>query len=226
MPVDAWTALSFLLIGVANTLWLTAASIALGVGLGFLVGWARTSGWWWLSWPVNLYVQLIRGTPRLLIVLLALYVPPLLGIIDINLAPFFGVVALGISSSAYQAEIFRSGFQAIPRGQIEAGEAIGLTYLQSMRYVILPQTVRTIFPPLSNEFLIVLKDTSLLFTVGVVELMAQARNLQSLLLVPEPIFYMYLGVAALYLVITVSISRVMRFVEGRFKVPGLGVLSA
>jgi len=91
-----------------------------------------------------------------------------------------------------------------------------------------PAAARTLIAPdwVLTAAHVVKGATSLLFTVGVVELMAQARNLQSLLLVPEPIFYMYLGVAALYLVITVSISRVMRFVEGRFKVPGLGVLSA
>ncbi len=224
--VELSTAVSFLLIGAVNTLWLTAGSIAIGFVLGFFVGWMRSQSAAWLYWPATVFVNVIRGTPRLLIVLFAAFLPPLIGIRDISFAPLFGIVALGISSAAYQAEIFRSGFQAVPTGQIEAAQAVGMTYWQGMRYVVLPQTVRTIFPALSNEFMIVLKDTSLLFLLGVVELTAQGRFLQSLLLTAGPIFYLFIGIATIYFVITFTISRFMRFFENRYKVPGIGVVAA
>jgi His/Glu/Gln/Arg/opine family amino acid ABC transporter permease subunit len=231
----------FMLPGAVNTLILFLGASGIGLGLGFLAGWGRSSGHPIASIPSTLYIETFRGIPRIVIVLMALVIFPIIGgltrslnwLADIDNAIIWGIVALGISSGAYQAEVFRSGFQSIASGQVEAARSLGMNYWQVMRYIILPQVVRTVLPPLGNEWIIVLKDTSLLYLLpgtvvripGVLELTARANFLRTTTYDPLMWPLIFLGAALIYLVLTSIMSRVIHFVEESYKVPGLGVQS-
>ncbi len=222
----------FWAVGATNTLILFVGSAGLGLLIGFFAGWGRASQIPSVSLPLLAYVEGLRGIPRLAIVLMAVVIFPRIGI-GINWAVLWGILALGVSSGAYQGEVFRSGFQSIPRAQIEAATSLGMTYWQTMRHVTLPQVVRTILPPLGNEWIIVLKDTSLLIVLpafvglrvpDVFELTRVAETVQraTLDVVLWPLIF--LGAAAIYLAMTVLISKSIQFLEERFQVPGLGVV--
>lgn len=231
----------FWALALGNTVVLFLGSAMLGLGIGFFVGWARSTGRILLTVPAGVYVETLRGIPRIVIVLLAIFIfprigrlSPLLGWLgDVDSAVLWGILALGVSSGAYQAEVFRSGFQSIPRGQIEAAHSIGMRYGQTMRHVTLPQVIRTVLPPLGNEWIIVLKDTSLLVALtgipnqfpGVFEVTARAIFLRQAIFDPTVWPFIFLAAAAIYLTLTIAISRIIQFVEERFKVPGLGVLA-
>lgn len=230
----------FWVVSAANTFFLFGGSALFGLVIGFFGGWGRATGNPLLSLPAMAYIEFFRGIPRIVIVLMAIVIFPALGRLspllrwlgDIDNAVIWGIIALGVSSGAYQAEVFRAGFQSIAYGQIEAANSIGMNYWQTMRHVTLPQVIRTILPPLGNEWIIVLKDTSLLVILisipghfpGVFELTARARFLQTV--TPEVSLWplIFLAAAAIYLVMTMLISRTIQLLEERFKVPGLGVL--
>ncbi len=227
---------------VGNTVMLFLGSAMLGLLIGFVVGWGRSTRHPLASVPAGVYVETLRGIPRIIIVLLAIVIfprigrlTPLLGWLgDVDSSFLWGIIALGISSGAYQAEVFRSGFESIAHGQIEAAHSLGLTYWQTMRHITLPQVVRTILPPLGNEWIIVLKDTSLLVALtgipsqfpGVFEVTARARSLQLSILDPSVWPLIFLVAAAVYLVLTIAISKTIQIVEENYKVPGLGVVTA
>jgi len=228
LSVAFWSA------GAANTFILFLGSSSLGLLIGFFVGWGRSSGIRWVSWPLLAYVEGFRGIPRIVIVLTAVVFFPRIGL-GIEWAVLWGILALGVSSGAYQAEVFRAGFQSIPRGQIEAAVSVGMNRWRSMRYVILPQVMRTVLPPLGNEWIVVLKDTSLLIVLpgfarlripDVIELTKVAQTLQgnTFDITQWPIIFA--AAAAVYLAMTLLISGLIRFAENRYKVPGLGVMQA
>lgn len=225
---------AFWAVGAANTFILFAGSAALGLGIGFLVGWGRSSGVRLVSWPLLAYVEALRGIPRIVIVLMAIVIFPRIGL-GIDWAVLWGILALGISSSAYQGEVFRSGFQTIPRGQLEAAASLGMTYWQTMRYVTLPQVMRTILPPLGNEWIVVLKDTSLLIVLpgvaqlripDVIELTKVAQTVQQATFVVTEWPFIFAAAAVVYLAMTLLVSGVIQYAEERFRVPGLGVMAA
>lgn len=225
---------AFWAVGAANTFILFAGSAALGLAIGFLVGWGRSAGPRLISWPLLAYVEGFRGIPRIVIVLLAVVIFPRIGL-GIDWAVLWGILALGLSSGAYQAEAFRSGFQSIPRGQVEAAMSLGLTPWQTMRHVTLPRVIRTVLPPLGNEWIVILKDTSLLIVLpgiaqlripDVVELTKVAATLQqnTFDITQWPLIFMV--AAIMYLAITLLVSGLIRYAEGKFRVPGLGVMAA
>lgn len=218
-------------VGAANTFILFVGAAGLGLVIGFLVGWGRSSGIPIISLPLLAYVEGLRGIPRLAIVLLAIFFFPRVGL-GLDWAVLWGILALGVSSGAYQGEVFRSGFESVARGQVDAATSLGMTYAQTMQYVTLPQVIRTILPPLGNEWIITLKDTSLLIALPAIvgfaipdnfELTAVARFLQrdTPIVALWPLFFV--GAAAVYLAFTVAISKTIQWVEERFQVPGLGV---
>ncbi len=222
----------FWAVGATNTFILFLGSAGLGLFIGFFVGWGRASRIPTVSLPLLVYVEGLRGIPRLAIVLMAVVIFPRLGV-GINWAVLWGILALGVSSGAYQGEVFRSGFQSIPRPQIEAATSLGMTYWQTMQHVTLPQVVRTILPPLGNEWIIVLKDTSLLIVLpafvslrvpDVFELTRVAETVQRATLDVTLWPLIFLGAAAVYLAMTIVISKTIQFLEERFQVPGLGVV--
>jgi His/Glu/Gln/Arg/opine family amino acid ABC transporter permease subunit len=200
------------------TIVISFLAIGLGFALGVPLGLARISKWKIVKWPATLYVDVIRGTPLLVQLFIIYFGLPFIGL---TLAPVVSAtLAVGLHSSAYQAEILRGGIQSIPKGQTEAARATGMTHLQAMRYVILPQSLRLVIPPMTNEFIIVIKDSSLSYAIGVVELTKLGYQLNGDYFEP---FLIFVFVALVYLIITFSTSTVMKQVERKFRIPGYGV---
>jgi glutamine transport system permease protein len=127
-----------------------------------------------------------------------------------------GIIIIAVNSGAYIAEIVRGAVQSIDSGQVEAGRSIGLTSTQTMRYIIWPQALKRMIPPLGNQFIISLKDTSLLMVIGVGELL---RTGQEIVAVNFRAFEVYLAVALVYLAMTMSIAKVLRVIENRMNIP-------
>jgi polar amino acid transport system permease protein len=148
--------------------------VVLGLGLALL----KISRSRILSVPAQLYINLFRGTPLLLQITIIYFATAPVGLRFTSLF-LAGLVALSLNAAAYVAEIFRSGIQSIDKGQMEAGRASGLSYAKTMRYIIVPQAFRRVIPPLTNEFVILIKDTSLVSVIGLAELLRAARVLQS-----------------------------------------------
>jgi His/Glu/Gln/Arg/opine family amino acid ABC transporter permease subunit len=151
---------------------------ALGVVLGLVLALLKISRSRILRFPAQLYIDVFRGTPLLVQIIFIYFATPLIGLRFESLF-FAGLTALTLNSAAYVAEIFRSGIQSIDRGQMEAGRASGLTYGQTMRYIVVPQAFRRVIPPLTNEFVVIIKDTSIVSVIGLEELLRAARVLQS-----------------------------------------------
>lgn len=150
----------------------------LGVVLGLVLALMKISKSRLLRFPAQLYIDIFRGTPLLVQIIILYFAFPLVGIRFTSLF-FAGLAALALNSAAYVAEIFRSGIESIDKGQMEAGRASGLTYAQTMRHIIVPQAFRRTIPPLTNEFVTLVKDTSLISVIGFTELLRWARVEQS-----------------------------------------------
>lgn len=214
--------------GGGNTFRFSLMIIPIGAVLGFLLGWARVSQHPIVSWPASIYVDLVRGMPPIVMILFAFFwLPTLLGSRNtFESGIFFATLALAVHTSAYQAEIFRAGFQSIPKGQIEAAEAIGLTTWEKLRFIVLPQTFRVTLPALGNEFAVIIKDTSLLAAVGAAELVFWGRNFQQLLLGNiEWVLTTWIVIGVIYFVITYIITQIVGAIEHVYRVPGLGTVA-
>ncbi len=207
-------ALPRLLLGAKVTLQLTAASVTLGMILGSLLGIARLSRVAGISWAARIYIDFFRGTP-LLVQLFMIYfgVPALVQSAGLSFSFnrwTAAILALTLNSAAYLAEIVRAGIQSIEVGQREASESLGLSPPQAMLYVIFPQALRRMIPPLGNEFIAMLKDTSLVAVIGFEELFQQGR-----LIVAKNYraFEIYVAVALVYLTLTVLSSLLFSQLE-------------
>ncbi|RIH88809.1 amino acid ABC transporter permease [Calidithermus roseus] len=207
--------LPFLLQGAWITVEVTALSLLFGILLGTLVTLARMSPLRWLSALTLGYIELLRGTPLLVQIFLIFFGLPQLIQQQINEFAA-GVLAFSINSSAYVAEILRSGIQSIPKGQREAALSLGLSPSQTLRYVILPQAFTRVIPPLVNEGISLLKNSSLLSAIAVVELTRAGQLVASRTFKP---FEMYLAVSLLYLGMTLLLSWVSRGLERRWNIP-------
>ncbi len=206
-------AFPLLLMGAAVTIEITAVSVALGFFIGLVVGVARISSYKILRILAAIYADCIRGTPLLVQIFLIYFALPIAT--GARVDPFAAaVLACGINSGAYVSEIFRAGIQAIDPGQMEAGRSLGLTWGQTMRYIILPQAIKNILPPLGNEFIAMLKDSSLVSVIGFEEL---TRRGQLIIAQTYGSFEIWLTVAALYLAMTLAISRLIAFLEAKTK---------
>lgn len=172
--------LGFMLGGLKYTLALSLTAIAISVTAGLLIALPGLSSRPGIRAINQVYVEFVRAIPILVLLIWVYYgLPTLLGR-SFSLNVFWaGVIALAFSDSAFQAEIFRAGIQSIPRGQTEAAQTVGLTYWQSMRYVILPQAIRRILPPLGNQFVYMLKMSSLVSVIGAQELTRRANELNT-----------------------------------------------
>ncbi len=207
--------LKFLLTGVGVTLEITVLGILLALIIGLLVGVARTAKNPIIYGISTFYVEVIRGIPLLV---LLFYVYFALG--DL-MARLFGapidpvpaaILGMGICYGAYMGETYRAGIQSIHKGQMEAARSLGMSYLQAMRYIILPQAIRRILPPLGNDFVAMLKDSSLASVVSVEELSRKGREFTMTFFRPFETWNM---VALLYFIMTFIFSRVIRYVEGK-----------
>ena len=174
------SAVPLLLAGAAITVEVTALTVFFGMIIGICVSLIRMSDFKILRWMGNVYVDFIRGTPLLIQIFLVYFALP--SIIGHRVDAYFAAIsACSINSGAYMAEVFRGGIQSIDVGQMEAGRSLGMTWWQTMRYVILPQAFKRIIPPLGNEFIAMLKDSSLVSVIGFEEL---TRRGQLIIAVP------------------------------------------
>ena len=204
-------ALPILLMGAGVTIEITAFSVAIGFFIGLFVGIARISQFKILQIMAAVYADCIRGTPLLVQIFLIYFALPMA--IGQRVEPFIAAVAAcGINSGAYVSEIFRAGIQAIDVGQMEAGRSLGLTWWQTMRFIILPQAFKNILPPLGNEFIAMLKDSSLVSVIGFEEL---TRRGQLIIAQTYGSFEIWMTVAVLYLIMTMAISRIVAVLEKR-----------
>ena len=204
-------ALPILLMGAGVTIEITAFSVAIGFFIGLFVGIARISQFKILQIMAAVYADCIRGTPLLVQIFLIYFALPMA--IGQRVEPFIAAVAAcGINSGAYVSEIFRAGIQAIDVGQMEAGRSLGLTWWQTMRFIILPQAFKNTLPPLGNEFIAMLKDSSLVSVIGFEEL---TRRGQLIIAQTYGSFEIWMTVAVLYLIMTMAISRIVAFLEKR-----------
>ncbi|MCG6907405.1 MAG: amino acid ABC transporter permease [Desulfobacteraceae bacterium] len=200
-----------LLSGVKLTVIITICGLLFGFMLGAAVGLMKLSR----SLPVRklagTYVEAIRGTPLIVQVMFLYFGVPMA--VGMRIRPMTaGIIAIAVNSGAYIAEIVRGAVQSIDPGQIEAGRSIGLTRTQTMRYIIWPQAFRRMIPPLGNQFIISLKDTSLLVVIGVAEL---TRVGQEIIAVNFRAFEVWLTVGVVYLMMTLTIARLLRLAEDR-----------
>lgn len=205
------------------TLLITVASYLCGMAIGFSLGWLRTLKVRPVRALATGWVEAIRGTPMLvqllfLFSLFSYYNPGNLSLRDSLLLT--GFLAMMINTGAYQAEIFRAGLQSVAHGQVEAAKAIGLSYWGRMRSVIMPQAFRVIIPPLTNEFILMLKASSLLAVIGIVELTYEAKVFS---FTTGNFVEVYAMVTILYLIMTVPLAKLIAWLEQRYRIPGLGL---
>lgn len=205
-----------LLQGVVTTIELTLVALALGILIGLPAALGRVYGGNWLRRLSVAYVELFRGTPLLVQLFVVYYGLPDLGLTLSRLAAAF--VTLGLNSGAYQAEYFRGAIQAVGSGQMTAGRAIGMTKLQTIRYIILPQALRLAIPAWSNEAISMVKYTSVVFLIAVPDLMGKAKILAGRYFNPIEI---YLTVALIYIFLVAIVTWLMRNLERRLQTPGL-----
>ncbi len=203
--------LPLLITGAGITIQITAISVGLGLIIGMFVGIARISNVKLLRWLAAIYIDFLRGTPLLVQIFLIYFALPV--ILEQRVDPFIAAItACGINSGAYIAEIFRAGIQAIDEGQMEAGRSLGMTWVQTMRYIIVPQAFKNIVPPLGNEFIALLKDSSLVSVIGFEEL---TRRGQLIIARTYGSLEIWISVALIYLVMTLTISRLVAYLEKR-----------
>ena len=203
-----------LLMGAVVTIQITVLSVLLGVLIGLFVGIARISSFRLIRWAAAVYVDFFRGTPLLVQIFLIYFAIPV--ITGQRMDPFMAAIsACGINSGAYVAEIFRAGIQSIDEGQMEAGRSLGMTWGQTMRYIIVPQAFKRVIPPLGNEFIALLKDSSLVSVIGFEEL---TRKGQLVIASTYASLEIWLTVAVIYLMMTLTISRMVTLLEKRLRV--------
>ncbi|PZJ83701.1 ABC transporter substrate-binding protein/permease [Staphylococcus aureus] len=202
---------SFFLKGIKITILISLIGVALGSILGAFVALMKLSKIKIISWIAFIYIEILRGTPMLVQVFIVFFgITAALGL-DIS-ALVCGTIALVINSSAYIAEIIRAGINAVDKGQMEAARSLGLNYRQTMKSVIMPQAIKNILPALGNEFVTLIKESSIVSTIGVGEIMFNAQVVQGISFDP---FTPLLVAAALYFVLTFVLTRIMNMIEGR-----------
>ena len=205
--------------GLKNTLVLTAFGILLGTIFGIALAMGRSYGKKPLSFSILIYEKVFRGIPLLVLFFLIYFGLPQIGI---NLDAFTSaILGLGLRSAAYQAQIFRGAINSIPEGQITAAYSLGMSKLKAIRHVILPQVLRLSIPGWSNEFTILLKDTSLAFTIGVIELMRQGRYIQ--VRDPDLVLIVFLLIAVIYFLLVFTANKTLRYVEKKYQMVGYQV---
>lgn len=204
---DLWT-------GTKITVFLTVASMALALVLGLLLTLARLSHRRTISGPAAVFVELIRGSPLLLQLFYIFYVFPFFGLRLSNIVA--GILGLAINYAAYLSEVFRAGIEAVDRGQWEASEALGLRWGHTMRHVVLPQAVRIVIPPIGNYFISLFKDTALVSTISIPELLFTGQ-----LIAADTFKYLqvYSFIFVIYVIISCPASRGVKWLEQRLGPP-------
>ena len=201
----------FLIKASVVTLQVTAGSLVLALVLGIFVAVARISSFKSLSYPALIYTDVMRGTPALVQLFIIYF-----GLSDLGLEfdPISAaIIGLGLNGAAYVGEIYRAGIVAIHRGQIEAALSLGMTPVRAMRYIILPQAVRIVLPPLTNYAILLVKDTAIISTIAAPEVMFEARRIVQATFMHSVSGQIYLMAALIYLAITLPMSYVAKRLE-------------
>ena len=222
---NVWSTLSryysFFLEGVQNTLIIAVFTVLFGTLLGILLAVAKMSSFKPLKWLSTAYIEFFRGTPLMVQLMFIFYGLPMIGITfpEISFIENFqrfaaGIVAMSLNSAAYVAEVIRSGIQAVDIGQMEAARSLGFNKAQSMLLVILPQAIKNILPALGNEFVTVIKESSIVSVIGIADLMyrtngVKAKNYKTL----ECLFI----AAMIYFVLTFVSGRLITLMERRMR---------
>ena len=199
--------------GALVTLKLFVITLVLSVPLGLALALARISRFKWLSRLVEAYIWLMRGTPLMLQLLFIYFALPFVPVVGVRLPDFSAaVVAFALNYAAYFAEIFRAGIQSVDRGQYEGAKVLGLSYSQTMRRIVLPQMVRTILPPVSNETITLVKDTSLIYVLALNDLLRAARGIVQRDFTITP----FVVAAAFYLIMTLVLTWIFNRLEKKY----------
>ncbi|MGD8921901.1 MAG: amino acid ABC transporter permease [Candidatus Zixiibacteriota bacterium] len=206
----------FLVQVVQWTILISVLAYFLAMIIGLIVGIARISHSSVIRWLAGAYINVLRGVPLLVLIFFVYFG---LGKV-INLDRFVaGVLAVGVCYGAYMAEIFRSGIEAIDYGQHEAAMSLGMTRWQTLRYIILPQSIRIVVPPAANEFIATLKDSSLVSIIGLRELTRAGREYANQTFLD---FQTWLVVGIMYLILTLTLTRVVKYIEKKVAIAGYG----
>ncbi len=203
--------------GTINTIVIAILTVLFGVIIGTFIALMKISHNKPLKFIASAYVEFIRGTPLLVQISLIYFLItfPEFTFLGIQMDRFIpGVIAMSINSGAYVAEIIRAGILAVDKGQMEAARSIGFTAGQSMRYIIIPQAIKNILPALGNEFVVVIKESSILSVIGIVELMRSTDIVKTAIYRPfEPL----LVAAGIYFILTFTLTRVLGVAERRMR---------
>ena len=200
--------------GAVLTLCITAGAVAIGIVVGLVIAMMRLNARIWLRIPAQIYIEAFRGTPMLVQIYLFYFgVFPMLGLSRLS-AVWPAIVAIGLNSGAYMGEIFRGGILSIDKGQREAALSLGMKNHQVMGYVILPQALTNALPAICNEFITLIKDSSLGSAVAVAELTYRAYLVASR---TYEHFTMFTGIAIYYFIMTFVTSRILAVVEKRMR---------
>lgn len=204
----------YLLVGLGNTVVIAAFAVILGVAIGFLIAMIRTTHdktgkFKFLNAVAKLYLTVIRGTPSLIQLLIIYYV--VFASVDISKI-LVASVAFGLNSGAYVAEIFRSGIMSIDKGQTEAGRSLGLNYSTTMWLIVMPQAIKNILPALGNEFIVLLKETSISGYIAIQDLTKGGDIIRSR---TYEAFFPLIAVAIIYLIMVIGLEKLFGYMERR-----------
>ncbi|MBB3127943.1 polar amino acid transport system permease protein/polar amino acid transport system substrate-binding protein [Paenibacillus rhizosphaerae] len=205
-----WDYRTYFATGIQYTLLLAAIGVICGFVLGIIISLMRMSRFWLPRLIGSVWVEILRGTPMVVQLFIIHYGLVAFGI---KLTPIeSGAITLSINSSAYLAEVFRAGIQGVDRGQSEAARSLGMTRSMTMRYIVLPQAVKSVLPAIGNEFITIIKESSIVSFIGVADLMYQSQAVQG-------ITYDYLSpllvIAAIYFIMTFTLSKLLGAFERR-----------
>lgn len=211
---DRW---KYLVDGLGVTLKVTFFAVILGVFIGFAVSiikntYKNTGKLKLLNILCDIYLTVIRGTPAVVQLMIIYFV--IFGSVRIDKV-FVAILAFGINSGAYQAEIFRSGIEALPKGQFEAGRSLGFNYFQTMIYIIMPQALRNVIPTLANEFIVLLKETSIAGYIALEDLTKGGDIIRSR---TYSAFFPLFAVALIYLILVTGLTKLVSILERRLRV--------
>ncbi|SDX32112.1 amino acid ABC transporter permease [Paenibacillus sp. CF384] len=198
-----------LLKGTLYTIGISLSGIIIGSILGLLVSFGKMSTRWFLRWPMQSYINFFRGTPLLVQIYIVHFglIPLVYGKTNAIVA---AITALSLNAAAYTAEIYRAGIQSIDKGQTEAAKSLGMTHAQTMRFIVLPQAIKRMIPAFGNEFIVLVKDSSLVALITAPEIMYWSNVMKGQYIrVWEP----YLTAALIYFILTYSLSKLLNALE-------------
>lgn len=208
-----------LLTGLPNTILLAIVASIIGMVLGLVIAVGLRSQHNWLRFPGRIYVDILRGLPHILTIYIIGQGLPLAGVALFgNNTYAYAALAIGLIESAYMAEIFRAGLQSVEKGQIEASRSLGMTAAQTMRYVILPQGIRRVLPPLTGQFILVIKGTALVFLLGLTSSQREIFSIAQDAAINEANLSPLTAAGILYLILTVPMTHLVNAWERRMGV--------